>query len=295
MSAIRLGTRPSRLAVRQAEIVASAIRHAGYEVEIVKYSSEGDSDLKSPLYSIGKTGVFVERLNSLILSGDIDAAVHSAKDIPYTIDNRLSISAVMPRGRFEDALVSENPLSKLPPGSVIGTSSLRRRYQILYQRRDVRVSNIRGNIDTRIERMQSEGMAGIVMALAAIDRLELNLKYWPFDPEKFVPAPNQGIIAVVSEEGSRASEVLSGINDADTYGDMMAERLITQGLRLGCSTPVGVLSRHTGKGMRILAQFFAMDGSDMMMFDQHVDGLDDVDGMVSYIKENLPEEYGYRL
>ncbi|KAA8923465.1 hydroxymethylbilane synthase [Thermoplasma sp.] len=295
MRTIRLGTRPSRLAVRQAEMVASAIRTAGYDVEIVRYTSEGDSDLKSPLYSIGKTGVFVDRLNAIILSDEIDAAVHSAKDIPYEIDERLSISAVMPRGRYEDAMVSDRPIQDLPAGSVIGTSSLRRRYQILYQRSDLRVVNLRGNIDTRIEKMRTEGMAGMVMALAAIERLDLKVKYWPMDPERFVPAPNQGIIAVVSKRGSDVSEILSGISDKATFMDMMAERLITQRLRLGCSTPVGILSRHTENGMRILAQFFSMDGSDMMMFDQHVDGLDDIDDVVSYIKGNIPEEYGYNI
>ncbi|PYB68827.1 hydroxymethylbilane synthase [Thermoplasma sp. Kam2015] len=295
MKAIRLGTRPSRLAMAQTEMVAYSIKKLGYSVEIVKYLSEGDSDLKSPLYSIGRTGVFVDRINALILSGEIDAAVHSAKDIPYTIDERLQISAVMPRGSFEDALVSDMPLSMMPPGSTIGTSSLRRKYQILYQRSDLKVVNLRGNIDTRIEKMRTEGMAGMVMALAAIERLHLGVRYWPIDPEKYVPAPNQGIIAVVSQKGSEASDILSRINDSATYRDMMAERTITQDLRLGCSTPVGILSRSSGKGMRILAQFFSMDGSDMIMFDQHIEDLHDIGDIVSYIRDNIPEEYGYNL
>ncbi|BAB59775.1 hydroxymethylbilane synthase [Thermoplasma volcanium GSS1] len=290
---IKIGTRPSNLAVAQANMVASSLEAIGIDTEIVKHRSAGDIDTKNPIYSIGKTGVFVQDLNNMILRGEIDVAVHSAKDIPSEIENRLTIAATLKRGSFNDALVSKYDLRSLPISAKVGTSSIRRIFQLKYARQDLKFENIRGNIETRIAKMSELGLDAIVMAEAAIQRLGLNVEYSKLDENKFVPAPNQGIIAVVSKKEGTVRKILEEINDENTFEEMQIERSVVQQLKLGCSTPVGILSRPSGKGHKIIAQFFSMQGDDVSVFEQYLNDLSDVDSLVSYIRENIPREYGY--
>ncbi len=291
---IRIGTRPSRLAVIQATMVSERIRALGYETEIVKHSSTGDADRTTPIYSINRTGVFVNELNDMILEGKIDIAVHSAKDIPYDMPDGLSISAVLERGPYTDCLVSEKPLKELEPGSRIGTSSLRRAYELRTARDDIIVENLRGNIETRIGKVTDGSLEGAVMAEAGIERLGIDVRHHRLDPAEFVPSPNQGIIAIVGMNG-KLEDTMKRINDEKTYRIAMIERTIMRSLKLGCSTPVGILCTSRGSGFSIISRFYSLKSFEFTDIHYNLDDESDLADLIAYIRSEIPEEYGYTL
>lgn len=290
---IRLGTRGSALALVQAEQVRTALHSVGEDADLKVHTTHGDRDRNAPIYSMKGVGVFVEELNSLITGKEVDAAVHSAKDIPSAIPKNLEVSAVLPRASYRDVLVSDFPLEELPHRAVIGTSSRRRISELRSLREDVVIKDIRGNIDTRISKFNEGQYDGIILAEAALDRLGENVKRFPLSEEIFVPAPNQGIIAVMSEKGSPASEILSSISHKPTFTSFEIERELVVRLKLGCSMPAGILCTSNGTEFRLKARFYSLQSSEFMDFEVDSVDLEKVEELSGRIKAELPVKFGY--
>ncbi len=292
---MRIGTRASRLALIQTEIVRKKLESIGTDCSVVNVSSHGDNNRKMPIYSMGKVGVFVDNLNRKIIDGEIDCAVHSAKDIPSHIDPALEISAVMERETVTDALLSNTDFAGLPENSVIGTSSLRRIKAIESIRDDLILRDIRGNIDTRLSRLKSGEYDGIVVATAALKRLGIKSGYHEFSAMNIVPAANQGIIAVVSRKGSRESDIISSISDHGTMQQMKLERGVVEGLSLGCSEPVGVLASQSDNGFKLYVRFYSKNDRDFMDFSYETGNGKGMERLIDEIRKSVPERYGYGL
>ncbi len=241
-----IGTRGSKLAILQTEKVCERLKEAGLEHELTirTVRSLGDAITDRGLYEMPEKGVFVKKLDMLLLEGKIDIAVHSMKDIPLERDERLETSAVLPRDSPYDALVSKYRLEQMPENAVIGTSSVRRKFQFLNymdaRQTNVRIKDIRGNVDTRIEKFKRGEYDGVILAEAGFERLGLDIDYERLDCDPFVPSPNQGIIAVVTRKESKESEILSKIDDESTRIEAEVENEVLKVIGGGCSIPVGV-------------------------------------------------------
>ena len=239
-----IGTRGSKLAILQTEKVCERLKELGYEPTIKTVRSLGDVRTDRGLYEMPEKGVFVKKLDMLLLEGKIDLAVHSMKDIPLERDERLETSAVLPRDSPYDALVSQYRLDDMPDGAIIGTSSVRRKFQILNYTAEkgvkVRIKDIRGNVDTRIKKFRRGEYDGVILAEAGLERLGLDIEYERLDCDPFVPSPNQGIIAVVTRKGSDESEILNAIDDPDTRIEAEVENEVLEVIGGGCALPVGV-------------------------------------------------------
>jgi len=242
---IILGTRGSKLALKQAEKVVEALTDAfSVEVEVKTVKSFGDIVQDRALYEMPTRGVFVKKLDALLISRKIDIAVHSMKDIPSERPPSLETAAVLPRDSPYDVLISNGSVEEMPEGAVVGTSSVRRRLQMLH-RFPVNVKDIRGNVDTRLRKLRNGEYDAIILAEAGIQRLGLEVNGKRLCGEPFVPAPNQGIIAVVARLNSKESEMLREIDDAETRAEASAEEEVLRILGGGCATPVGVLAKAT--------------------------------------------------
>ena len=295
MPAVRIGTRPSKLAVKQAEMVARRLDDAGCQTEIVKISSTGDTDSVSPLYEMDRTGVFVAELNQNVLDRNVDVAVHSAKDLPSILSGGLEISGTLPRENFLDALVSRFNLESLPPGSRIGTSSIRRIHELKSFRPDLVAENIRGNIDTRIRKFLDGQYDGIIIAEAGIHRLGINIPYSLLTEDDFLPAPNQGIIAVVSRADYENADVIRKISHQDTMDILKMERKLMSDLNLGCSVPAGILCKKTEFGFRIRCRFYSRNSKEFKEFSRTFNNEAGLEELVKEITERVPAGYGYNF
>ncbi|MBI4610209.1 MAG: hydroxymethylbilane synthase [Candidatus Rokubacteria bacterium] len=270
---IRVGSRGSPLALRQAELVAGRLRSLATpaRVEIVPIRTSGDSTQvfgpgtrQVALADFGGKGLFVRELEEALLDGRVDLAVHSLKDLPATLPSGLCLAAFPPREDPRDVLVSRSGggISELPRGAVVGTSSLRRRVLLLAQRPDLRVEPIRGNVDTRLRKLEEGPYAAIVLAAAGLRRLGLdppNAHVLP--PEVFVPAAGQGILVVEARSGDgRLLELLSGLDHTETRWQAQAERSFLQHLGVGCHTPVAAHARFLGDELSLVGLVASVDG-----------------------------------
>ena len=239
-----IGTRGSKLALLQTEKVCERLRELGIEYKIRIVRSSGDVMLNRSLYEMPDKGVFVKELDVMLLDGKIDIAVHSMKDIPLERDERLETAAVLPRDSPFDALVSDYNLNDMPEGAVIGTSSVRRRFQMLNYMEErgikIRIEDIRGNVDTRLRKLASGDYTGVLLAEAGLQRLQSRVDYERLDRDPFVPSPNQGIIAVVARKDSEESELLHQIEDVSTRIEADVENEVLKVIGGGCALPVGV-------------------------------------------------------
>ena len=239
-----IGTRGSKLALLQTEKVCERLKELGIEYKIRIVRSSGDVMLNRSLYEMPDKGVFVKELDVMLLDGKIDIAVHSMKDIPLERDERLETAAVLPRDSPFDALVSDYNLNDMPEGAVIGTSSVRRRFQMLNYMEErgikIRIKDIRGNVDTRLRKLASGDYTGVLLAEAGLQRLQSRVDYERLDRDPFVPSPNQGIIAVVARKDSEESELLHQIEDVSTRIEADVENEVLKVIGGGCALPVGV-------------------------------------------------------
>ncbi len=293
MPAIRIGTRPSRLAIRQAEMVSSLLNLNGFETEIVAIKSTGDQDNTTPLYESKGTGVFVEEINRAVIENRVDLAVHSAKDLPSCLPEGLKVLAVLPREDPSDVLVSKEPLMKMPPGSVIGTSSMRRIRELNMVRGDLKTANIRGNLDTRLNKQLTGEYDGIIVAKAGLKRLELKVDVHDLNTDDFLPAPNQGIIAVVGKPDSSFILATAKINHSETMEIYNVERHIVSSLNLGCSMPVGILCTKTDIGFNVKCRFYSNFIREFKEFRLSFSNLEAVEELINNIKNKVPASYGY--
>lgn len=241
---IRIGTRGSLLATTQAGTIRDALLAAGHACELVIISTEGDRN-QGPIAEIG-VGVFTAALREAIHDGRVDMAVHSYKDLPTARDDRFVIAAVPPREDPRDALVARDGLvlGELPVGSVIGTSSARRAAQLRALGLGLEIRPLRGNLDTRLNRVTSGDLDAIVVARAGLARIgRLDRVTESLEPVQMLPAPAQGALAVECRSGdTELISVLSELDDADTRAAVTAERILLAELEAGCSAPVGAIA-----------------------------------------------------
>jgi hydroxymethylbilane synthase len=250
---IRLGTRGSALALAQAHLVAAAL---GDEVELVPITTSGD---RGPSGGMDKSR-FVKEIEDALLAGDVDLAVHSAKDVPAELPPGLSIVGVPERADPRDALCGAASLRDLPAGAVVGTSSLRRRAQLLALRPDLDVRDLRGNVDTRLRRLAEGDFAAIVLAQAGLDRLGRGDEGTRF-PE-LVPAPGQGCLALEARTDDTGVAAAAGaLTDRSALACLTAERALVESLDATCRTPIGAHAELADGALRLAAFAGMPDGS----------------------------------
>ena len=245
---IKIGTRKSKLALAQTTMVVNEIKNyfPSINIQVVHFTTKGDKVLNKPLINIGGKGVFVTEIEDALINKEIDLAVHSAKDLPLQLQDNLTISAVLKRGNYRDTLVTvKGKEIDFSRETVIGTGSNRRKlaFKNLYPNATFR--DIRGNVDTRLNKLYKGEYDGIILAMAGLERLDLlsdsRFTFTPFDYKDFVPAPCQGIIAVESRNND-LTEILSRINHKDTFYAFETERHILNILNADCGMPLGAYS-----------------------------------------------------
>jgi hydroxymethylbilane synthase len=264
---IRLGTRGSKLALVQSELVAARLRAAGHEVELVPMVTEGDV---RPVDMSPGEGVFVAAIARALLSADIDLAVHSAKDVPLEEDPGLAIAAYPERADPRDVLITRRgggSLESLPPGAIVGTDSPRRAGFLLAARRDLQVIPLHGNVETRLKRLDEGAVDALILAAAGLDRLGRQERIDErFEPDVLSPAPGQGALAVqVRRSDSRLMELVSAIDDGDVRLAVETEREVLRTTGGTCRAPVGALASISGDELVLLAGGVNSDGSDKLV------------------------------
>ena len=242
---IRIATRESLLALWQAEYVATALKnaHPGLEVELIKMKSEGDRILDTPLAKIGGKGLFTKELEEGMLRGDADIAVHSMKDVPMELPEGLHLPVICPREDPRDAFVSNSckSLDQLPQGAVVGTSSLRRQAQLLALRPDLQIRFLRGNVQTRLRKLDEGEYDAIILAGAGLKRLKLEERITEMlDVTTMLPACGQGAVGIECRvDDDELNLMLASLNEPKTAARVLAERAMNRRLEGGCQVPIG--------------------------------------------------------
>ena len=261
-----IGTRGSRLALWQANYIAHCLteRYPGLIVTLEHMVTTGDKILDVPLAKIGGKGLFTKELEVAMLNGEIDLAVHSLKDMPTELPAGLVLAAITEREDPWDALVSPEykTIDNLPQGAKVGTSSLRRKAQLLHYRPDLRISDLRGNLDTRLKKLETEKLDAILLAEAGLKRLGLAHLITQVLPKDIsLPAVGQGALAIEAREGdTEVLDMLEFLNDPDTRAATTAERSFLNELEGGCQVPMGVYGRIENNAVCLEAAIFSVDG-----------------------------------
>lgn len=264
---VRVGTRGSKLALAQTETVIGRLLQLGIRAEKTIITTQGDTATGVPLHEIGGQGVFVRALDDAILAGEIDCAVHSMKDIPAFRPAGLFTAAVLARDPPYDFIAYNATLDSV---RVVGTSSVRRRAQLLRYDPDLKVRDLRGNVDTRLRKLNAKEYDAILLAEAGLIRLSIRVNGERLPLQKFVPSPNQGTIAVVSRADPSLMEMLSGLDDPVTRKDVAAERAVMEQLGGGCFTPLGIYCRSG----HLVAEVLSLDGKRTERIETNVSSLD---------------------
>jgi hydroxymethylbilane synthase len=263
VTTLKLGTRKSLMATTQSQLVADALsQRTGHAVELVGVTTEGDVS-KALLAQIGGTGVFVNGLRDRLLSGEVDFAVHSLKDLPTGQAEGIALAATPRRDDPRDALCGPAKLADLPGGARVGTGSPRRVAQLLALRPDLDVVPIRGNADTRLRKVTDGELDAVVLAYAGLNRIGRTAEVSEiFEPEQMLPSPGQGSLALECR-ADRADliELLGTVDDPATRAAVTAERTVLAVLEAGCSAPVGAYAAEVEQKLRLTAVVVAHDGS----------------------------------
>jgi len=247
---LRIATRKSALALWQAEYVKAELEalHPSLTVELVPMTSRGDKILDVPLAKVGGKGLFVKELEHALLSEEADIAVHSMKDVPMEFPEGLGLSVICPREDPRDAFVSNrfSSIDALPEGSVVGTSSLRRQCQLLAKRPDLSIKFLRGNVNTRLQKLDDGEYDAIILASAGLIRLEMADRIrQPIEPEFCLPAGGQGAVGIETRCGdSRIQQLIAPLHCATTAEQVIAERAMNKRLEGGCQVPIGCFAIH---------------------------------------------------
>jgi hydroxymethylbilane synthase len=263
MKPLRIATRQSPLALWQAEYVATSLSAIGIPSELVPMVSGGDTDMR-PIDGTRQVGVFTKRIQDALLQDEGDIAVHSLKDLPTETNPELTLAAVPERETVDDSLVSSDgwTFQQIPTGAMIGTGSRRRAAQILNKRPDLVVEPIRGNVQTRLAKLDSNEFDAIVLAEAGIVRLEMHdLSRSQFDRSDMLPAPGQGALGIeVRSDDSVAAAAVSQLNHIPTRAAVSAERILLAALHGGCLAPIAAYSEVTGHRLHLTAVVLSENG-----------------------------------
>jgi len=282
-----VGSRSSKLAVIQTESVVTKIREANpdLEVSISKIVTKGDRNRRTQLDRMAGIGVFVKEIEEALLDGKIDIAVHSLKDVPTEMPQELCLLAVTERLDPRDVLVSRTGrLDEIPPGSKIGTGSLRRTVQLAQYRPDLETCGIRGNIDTRLRKVSSGEVDGVILAAAAILRLGWEDKISEYLPiESFLPAVGQGTLVIEARlDDGEVAELVSPINNLPTWQSITAERTFLSALGGGCRAPIAALGTVSNTTLKLQGMVADVSGQDVLYASQEGNAM-------------APEEIGAQL
>src|SRR3954465_9355449 len=268
MQGLRLGTRGSPLALAQARKVCAAIETAqrwpeGW-VQIVEFKTTGDEVQDRPLAEIGGKGLWTKELDRALIEGEVDFCVHSMKDVESVRPDGIHIAAVRPRGDVRDRIVGAESIDQLKQGAVVGTSSPRRKAQLLRLRPDFKIVPIRGNVETRLRKVESGEIDATLLAAAGLKRLEISAGA-AIPAEIILPAPGQAVIAMECRTNdTRTQSVLSTVSNGITFNCVMAERAFTLALGGTCRSPVAAFCAFEDGDLRRRAQLFSEDGRDMV-------------------------------
>jgi hydroxymethylbilane synthase len=268
MEQLTAATRSGALAIAQTKTVIAMLKQAypDLNIEIKTITTSGDSDRRTALWNLKDTGFFTSQLEDALLANQADFAVHSFKDLPTQSRDGLKIAAVCDRNLVEDCLVSNlkiESIKQLPKDAKIGTSSLRRAAQIKYLRDDLKIIPLRGNVKTRIKKLDAGDFDAIILARAGLERLGLENKIsFIFDPAEFIPAPAQGALAIQTRSNDKkTNEIIATINDKNTETETAAERKILTVLQCGCHAPVGAYAKIRDSQIKIHAFISNPDGT----------------------------------
>lgn len=267
MRELIVGSRGSALALKQTNWVIGKLLsvHPDLVCHIKIIKTKGDKILDVALAKIGDKGLFVKEIEEALIAGEIDFAVHSAKDLPSEIPAELTIAAYPEREDPRDAYVShKGTLAQLPEGAVVGTSSLRRKAQLLHIRPDLRITDLRGNLDTRLRKLDEDHYDAIILACAGLNRLGLSDRITEvLDPETMLPAAGQGVLGVECRLDDEVTEILGALDDPKVRSCISSERSLLASLNAGCQTPVAVLaSLLDADKIELQALVASLDGRD---------------------------------
>ncbi len=261
---IRIGSRGSQLALWQAHHIADSLRILGHDISIEVIRTTGDRMQNVAFASVGAKGMFTKEIEEALLAGTIDLAVHSLKDLPTELGDAFVLAAIPPRADPRDVLVSDKytGFDELPAGAVVGTSSLRRQAQLRAHRPDLAYIEFRGNVDTRLAKLEQGKADAIILAAAGLDRLGKSVVIRErFSPELLCPSPGQGALAIECRAGDAAMQLaLRPLEDADTRTAVTAERTCLSALGGGCLVPIGAYCHREGDEWSLRAVVGSTDG-----------------------------------
>ncbi|MDT0642103.1 hydroxymethylbilane synthase [Zunongwangia sp. F363] len=290
---IKIGTRDSELALWQAKTVQAALEKLGHESELVPVKSSGDLNLDQPLYEMGITGIFTKTLDVAMIKGDIDIAVHSMKDVPTALPKGIVEAAVMKRANFKDILVHKG-LDFLEAEGTIATGSLRRKAQWLNKYPEHKVVDLRGNVNTRMNKLEENSWNGAIFAAAGLERIDLK-------PDNFInldwmiPAPAQGAMLVVAmEKDDFCRDALNALNHSKTKIAVHIEREFLKKLEGGCTAPIGALATVKDEIVHFKGALFSIDGKQKFEMEKEV-AVEEVEGFGSRCAEEILDNGGREL
>jgi hydroxymethylbilane synthase len=269
-SRLRIATRKSPLALWQANHVRDAllVRHPELDVELLTMTTQGDKILDTPLAKVGGKGLFVKELETGMLEGRADLAVHSMKDVPVEFPQGLCLAAVLPREDPRDVLISNtcSSIDELPQGARLGTSSLRRQSQLRARRPDLQILDLRGNVNTRLSKLDNGEYDAIMLAAAGVKRMGWEARITEFlPPEQFLPAIGQGAIGIeIRDDDARLHELVAELNDAQTAIRISAERALNEALQGGCQVPIAGYSEISHGVILLRALVGRPDGTELV-------------------------------
>ncbi|MCX7989960.1 MAG: hydroxymethylbilane synthase [Aquificaceae bacterium] len=252
---LRIGTRKSKLALWQANYIKEKLERKGYSVELLLITTTGDKILDVPLAKIGGKGLFVKEIEEALLRKEIDLAVHSLKDVPMSLPEGLTLGAITERENAFDVLITKNykSLEELPEGAIVGTSSLRRQVQVKRKRPDLKLETLRGNVDTRLRKLEEGKYDAIILAYAGVKRMGLEDKVSQVLYD-FIPAVGQGSLAIeIREDDDKTKEAIGFLNHEESKVRAVAERTFLSELGGGCQVPVGAYAWIEGGKLRLKA------------------------------------------
>ncbi len=300
MKKIRIGTRKSQLALWQAYYVRDRLLklHHDLEVELVEIVSEGDRTLDVPLSQVGGKGLFLKELEQALLDGRTDIAVHSMKDVTVTLPDGLFIPVICPREDPTDAFVSNRykSLGEMPEGAIVGSCSLRRRCQIQASYPHLEVRNLRGNVNTRLSRLDNGDYDALILATAGLKRLEFHDRIQQkLDTELCLPAVGQGAVGIECREGDETTlSLIQGLGDKTTTLALTAERAANERLGGGCHVPIAVHAEIQGDAMRVRGLVGELDGSKILR-SEVTGSLSDAESLGHQVAESLLEQGAQKI
>jgi len=301
MKSLTVATRGGALAIAQSEYVIATLRkiHPGLEIRIKEITTTGDKDRRTALWTLKETGFFTSQVEDALTAHEADFAVHSFKDLPTAQRQGLTIGAVFDRNFVEDCLVAKGPvdsIDQLPKNAKIGTSSLRRAAQLRHLRPDLETVPIRGNVHTRLRKLDTDQFDAILLARAGLERLGLADKIsFIFDPAIFVPAPAQGALGIQTRaDDAGTNEIIATIDDQNARTTTAAERKILTTMQCGCHAPVGAYAEIAGGNIHIRAFISEPNGDNFISRELSGPG-EDAEKLAEEIAKNLLEAGGREI